>query len=59
MTAAKRKAAKSKTRKSCAKNNIGAISELVGNLEELNRWQCRLLQTLRAEVGRNKTASES
>ena len=59
MTAAKRKSAKSRTPKSSAKHNMVAIREMIGNLEELNRWQARLLQALHAEAGQSHAASKS
>ena len=59
MTAAKRKSAQSQTPKSSPRHNIVAIRELIGNLEELNRWQCGLLQTLRTEAGQSQGTTKS
>lgn len=50
MTPAKRKSTKPRTKASRGKPDLAAIAELAGNLEELNRWQLRLLQKLRLQL---------
>ena len=50
------------TKKKCAskRGDLGALAELVENLQELNRWQCNLLLEvsghLEAIAGREKTS---